>query len=106
MTFGWGGGGGGGEGGGVSKGSGFYIHVFVAILSKAHFVMSSGLLFTLFAKLLVFVCKDENLVISLYTYHTTYIYGFKITPFFFFFCVLSSLQFEKLKHCPILLILD
>ena len=49
-----GGGGGGGGGGRVSEGSDFYIHVFVAILSKAHFVMSSGLLFTLLAKLLVF----------------------------------------------------
>ena len=29
----------------VSEGSGFYIHVFVAILSKAHFMMSRGLLF-------------------------------------------------------------
>ena len=90
MTSGWGGGGGGGGGRErerFSKGSGFYIHVFVAILSKAHFVMSSGLLFTLFEKLLVFVCKDENLVISLYTYHTAYIYGFKITPIFFFFFI-------------------
>ena len=66
--------------------------------------MFSGLLFTLFAKLLVFVCKDENLVISLYTYHTAYVYGFKITPIFFY--VLPSLQFEKLKHRLILLILD
>ena len=76
-------GGGGGGVGGVSKGSGFHINVFVAILSKAHFFMSNGLLFTRFVKLLVFVCKVEILVVSLYTYHTTYIYDFKITPIFF-----------------------
>ena len=98
MTFGWGGGG----GGRINEGSGFYIHVFVAIVSKAHFVMSSGLLLTLFVKLLVFVCKDENLVISLYIPYILYLRLQNHTLFFF----LPSLQFEKLKHCLILLILD
>ena len=39
----------------VSEGSGFYIHVFfVAILSKARFLMSRGLLFTLFVEAISF----------------------------------------------------
>ena len=41
----------------VSEVSGFYIHVFIVILSKAHFMMSKGLLFTLFLKLLVLFVK-------------------------------------------------
>ena len=38
-----------------SEGSGFYIHVFfVAILRKAHFMMSRGLLFRIFVEAISF----------------------------------------------------
>ena len=78
--------------------------MFLYYFEQAHFVMSSGLLFILFMKLLVCFCKDENIVIYLFI-HTIQLnlFNSKIAPFFFF---LPSLQFEKLKHCPILLILD
>ena len=55
---------------------------------QAHFVMFSGFLVFLFLKLL---------------YYTSFFFQ-KLHPFFFFF--LPNLWFEKLKHCPILLILD
>ena len=59
-------------------------------------MMFSGLLVFLFVKLL---------------YYTTYYFKKKkkmLAPIFapIFFCVLPSLQFEKLKHYPILLMLD
>ena len=63
---------------------------FCYYFEQAHFVMFSGLLVFLFVKLL---------------YYTTYFLK-NCTRFFFFFCVLSSLQFEKLKDYPILLMLD
>ena len=67
--------------------------------------MFSGFLFILFVKMLVFVCKAENLVtfIFIHTIQLTLTVS-KLYPFFFY--VLPSLQFEKLKHCPILLMLD
>ena len=71
---------------------------------QAHFVMFNGLLFILFVKLLVFVCKDENLVTFLFI-HTIQL-TLTVSKLHPFFCVLPSLQFEKLKHCPILLMLD
>ena len=51
-----------------------------------------------------FFCKAENIAIYLFI-HTIQLTltVCKITPFF---CVLPNLQFEKLKHCPILLMLD
>ena len=67
---------------------------------QAHFVMFSGLLFIRFVEAVVCFCKDENIAIYLLI-HT------KLAPILEpFFCVLPSLQFEKLKHCPISLMLD
>ena len=70
--------------------------------------MFSGLLFVSFVKLFVCFCKDEN--IELYILIHTIQLGFffflnsKIAPFF---CVvLPNLQVGKLKHCPMLLMLD
>ena len=58
----------------------------------------------LVVKPLVSFCKAEKYShISFYTYHIAHTYNCKITLFFFF---LPNLQFEKLKHCPILLMLD
>ena len=58
---------------------------------QAHFVMFSGLLGPLPIKLLYFTA-----------------YFFKFGPVFvtYFFVVLPNLWFEKLKLCPILLMLD
>ena len=60
---------------------------FCYYFEQAHFPMFSGLLVFLFVKLL---------------YYTTYFVQ-KMHPFFFF---LPNLWFEKLKLCPILLMLD
>ena len=51
-----------------------------------------------------FFCKDENIAIYVFIHiiQLTLIVC-KITPFF---CVLPNLKFEKLKHCPMLLMLD
>ena len=91
----------------LAKEVAFIFMLFVAILSKAHFMMSRGLLLTLLLKLLVFVCKAENLVAFLFihTIPLTFMAS-KSHNFFFVFFVLPSLQVEKLEHCPILLMLD
>ena len=66
-----------------------FAFIFLLLFCGSHFVMFSGLLIFLFVKLL---------------YYTTYFVQ-KLHPFFFF-CVLPNLWFEKLKLCPILLMLD
>ena len=83
----------------VSEGSGFYIHVFVPILSKAHFMMSKGLLFTPFLlNILVFYCKDENLVAFLFihtiqlTFTASKSHQFFFFFFFFVFCLTCKLK--------------
>ena len=68
-------------------------------------MLFSGLLFVLFVKLLVFFEKLKKKIaiyLLIHTIQLTLIVS-KSHPFF---CVLPSLQFEKLKHCPILLMLD
>ena len=64
-----------------------FIYVFVTILSKPIFVMFSGFLIFLFVKLLYYIA-----------------YFFKNCTHFFLFYL--GLRFEKLKHSPILLMLD
>ena len=69
-------------------------------------MMSRGLLFTPFLlKLLVFVCNAENLVAFLFI-HTIQLTFMASKSHHFFFCVLPKPQVEKLKHCPILLMLE
>ena len=66
-------------------------------------MLFSGLLFVLFVKLLVVF---EKLKYShLFYIHTIQLTSRALKPHPFF-CVLPSLQFEKLKHFPILLLLD
>ena len=65
-------------------------------------MMFCGLLFTFLVKLLVFVCKAENLVISLSLY--TIQLSFTVLKLHFFFFCLPAV--EKLKHCPIQLMLE
>ena len=70
-----------------------FIHVFVITFEQAHFGMFSGLLVIIifFVKLL---------------YYTAYFVK-KLHPnIYIFFCVFPSLQFENMKHCLILLMLD
>ena len=52
-----------------------------------------------------FFCKDENIALYLFI-HTIQLTltVFKITPILF--CVFPNLQFEKLKHYTMLLMLD
>ena len=71
-----------------------FVFIILYHFEKASFVMFSGLLGPLSIKLL---------------YYTTYF--FKIwtrflNQIFFFFVVLPNLWFEKLKLCPIVLMLD
>ena len=68
-----------------------FVFILLYYFEKAHFVMFSGLLGPISIKLL---------------YFTTYF--FKIWARFCnkFFVVLPNLWFEKLKRCPILLMLD
>ena len=61
---------------------------FCYYFKQAHFLMFNGLLVFLFVKLL---------------YYTSYFFFQKLHPFF---CVLLNLWFEKLKLCPIILMLD
>ena len=70
--------------------------------------MFSGLLFVPLVKLFVYFCKVENIVIYIliHTIQLSFFLNSKIAPFFFFFLVLPNLQVGKLKHCPMLLMLD
>ena len=76
-----------------------------ACISKAYF---SHLMtcFLLLVERVVFE-KVENLVIHTSKHFKQFSFLTHWQHFFpHFFCVLLSLQFEKLKHCPILLMLD
>ena len=77
---------------------------FYYYFEQVHFVLFSGLLFVLVVNLLVSFCKAENIVISLFIQIMKLtITVSKLHPFY---CVFPNLQFEKLKHCPILFMLD
>ena len=61
---------------------------FVAILSKAHFMMSRGCCLPFLLKLLVFACKDENLVAFLFIHTIQLTFMASKSHNCFFFCVL------------------
>ena len=48
------------SGGRVSKGNGFYIHVFTTIFEQVHSILFSGFPFVLVVKLLVSFFKAEK----------------------------------------------
>ena len=66
----------------------FIFMFFVLILSKAHFMMSRGLLFTFLLKLLIFACKAENLVaFLLYILYSSHLWLQNHTNFFLCFAL-------------------
>ena len=71
----------------------FIFMFFVAILSKAHFMMSRGFLFTLFVEVISFACKAENLVAFLFI-HTIQLTFMASKSHHFFLCCLAC----KLKN--------
>ena len=79
-------------GGRVSEGSDFSTFDFTVLLSKAHFVCLVACFLFRFVKLFVCFCKDENIVIHAYTYHTTYFLNSKIVPIFLWFCLTCKLE--------------
>ena len=75
------------------------------VFEQAHFVCLVACCLFLFVKLLVCFCKAKNIVIYLFIHTIQLTFSIlKLHPFFL--CVLPSLQFEKLKYYPIMLMLD